>query len=183
MEHDPNAANWFESQEPDPAGQPAGSWSPATPAQQPPTSGQVQTPPTPKRRPWAAVGLVASGLVAGGVLAGAVSANAATPTSAPSSGYSSSASGSEAGQPSDATHPEHGTAAHEALEKPVTGDNATKAQAAAEKSVGSGSKAGAVTTDMSGTGYEVTVTKADGSSVEVHMDQSFTIHEHGRSGG
>ena len=47
----------------------------------------------------------------------------------------------------------------------VTGANATTAQTAAVKSVGSGT-AGAVTTDFTGKGYEVTVTKADGSTTE-----------------
>lgn len=70
--------------------------------------------------------------------------------------------------------PAHGTAAHEDAEKAVTGDAATKAQASAVKEVGSGT-AGAVTTDFSGTGYEVTVTKSDGSTVEVHLDSSFTV--------
>jgi hypothetical protein len=64
----------------------------------------------------------------------------------------------------------------------VTGANATKAQAAAVKAVGSG-KAGAVTTDVSGNGYEVTVTKSDGSTVEIHLDSSFTVNDHGRFGG
>jgi len=68
--------------------------------------------------------------------------------------------------------PAHGTAAHEDAEKAVTGDAATKAQAAAVKIVGSGT-AGAVTTDMTQTGYETTVTKPDGSTVEVHLDSSF----------
>jgi len=70
--------------------------------------------------------------------------------------------------------PGHGTAAHENAEKAVTGDAATNAQAAAVKSVGSGT-AGAVTTDFDGSGYEVTVTKSDGSTVEVHLDSSFTV--------
>ena len=70
--------------------------------------------------------------------------------------------------------PAHGSAAHEDAEKPVTGAAATQAQAAAVKSVGSGT-AGAVTTDVGGTGYEVTVTKADGSTVEVHLDSSFAV--------
>ena len=121
--------------------------------------------------------------MAGGILAGAVSASAATTTPAPASGSSSSASASEAGHPPRATYPAHGTAAHEALEKPVTGDNVTKAQAAAEKAVGSGSKAGAVTTDASGNGYEITVAKADGSSVEVHLTGSCGLDDHGRFGG
>jgi hypothetical protein len=70
--------------------------------------------------------------------------------------------------------PAHGTAAHENAEKPVTGDAAAKAQAAAVKSVGSGT-AGAVTTDMTGDGYETTVTKSGGSTVEVHLDKSFNV--------
>ena len=49
---------------------------------------------------------------------------------------------------------------------------ATKAQAAAVAAAGGGT-AGAVTTDYTGKGYEVTVTKSDGSSVEVHLDSSF----------
>ena len=70
--------------------------------------------------------------------------------------------------------PAHGTAAHEGAEKPVTGDAAAKAQAAAVKSVGSGT-AGAVTTDMTGTGFETTVTKSDGTKVEVHLDSSYSV--------
>ena len=51
------------------------------------------------------------------------------------------------------------------------------------KTVDSGS-AGAVTTDFPGTGYEVTVTKSDGSTVEVHLDSSFNaiVGHHGRHG-
>jgi hypothetical protein len=48
-------------------------------------------------------------------------------------------------------------------------------------SVGSGT-AGAVTTDMTGTGYEVTVTKADGRAVEVHLDSSFNVKQGGHGG-
>ena len=49
-----------------------------------------------------------------------------------------------------------------------------RAQAAAVKSVGSGT-AGAVTSDFTGNGYETTVTKSDGSQVEVHLDSSFNV--------
>ena len=70
--------------------------------------------------------------------------------------------------------PAHGSAVHERAEKPVTGSAATQAQAAAVKALGSGT-AGAVTTDFHGDGYEVTVTKADGSTVEVHLDSSFDV--------
>jgi len=70
--------------------------------------------------------------------------------------------------------PAHGTAAHEDAEKSVTGAAAEKAQAAAVKSVGSGT-AGAVTSDFTGNGYETTVTKSDGSKVEVHLDSSYSV--------
>jgi hypothetical protein len=70
--------------------------------------------------------------------------------------------------------PAHGTAAHEDVEKAVTGSAAAQAKAAAVKYVGSGTAAD-VTTDFQGSGYEVTVTKSDGSSVEVHLDSSFTV--------
>jgi hypothetical protein len=61
----------------------------------------------------------------------------------------------------------------------VTGTAAASAKAAAIKSVGSGT-AGAVTSDFTGSGYEVTVTKADGST-EVHLDSSFNAFR-GRPG-
>jgi hypothetical protein len=70
--------------------------------------------------------------------------------------------------------PAPGTAAHEDAEKPVTGDAAAKAQAAAVKAAGGGT-AGDVTTDYFGNGYEVTVTKSDGSQVEYHLDSSFQV--------
>ena len=82
--------------------------------------------------------------------------------------------------------PAHGSPSHEGAETAVTGDAATKAQAAAVKYVGSGT-AGAVTTDYAGSGYEVTVTKSDGSTVEVHLDSSFNVMQgggpHGPCGG
>jgi hypothetical protein len=76
----------------------------------------------------------------------------------------------------------HGSAAHEGAEKAVTGEAATKAQAAAVKYVGSGS-AGPVTTDCMGSGYETTVTKPDGSKVEVHLDSSFAVAQGPRGPG
>ena len=72
--------------------------------------------------------------------------------------------------------PAHGTAAHEDAEKPVTGSAAAKAKAAAVKSLGGGT-AGEVTTDFQGNGYEVTVTKSDGSSVELHLDSAFNVRQ------
>lgn len=70
--------------------------------------------------------------------------------------------------------PAPGTAAHEDHEKAVTGDAADKAQAAAVKAVGGGTT-GDVTTDYFDKGYEVTVTKSDGSKVEIHLGTSFDV--------
>ena len=124
---------------------------------------------------WAgAAALLAAGALVGGVLAGALSANAATTATVSSSSTST--------DQQRASFPAHGSAAHEGAEKPVTASNASKARAAAVKAVGSGT-AGTVTTDMTQTGYEVTVTKSDGSKAEVHLDQSFNVLDHGGFGG
>jgi pilus assembly protein FimV len=123
-----------------------------------------------------AAGLAALAALAlgGSAIAGAASSSSTgtstqgTATQAPPSGSSN------AQAPPAFNGPAPGTAAHEDAEKAVTGEAAAKAQAAAVKSVGSGS-AGDVTTDYSGRGYETTVTKADGSKVEVHLDSSFNV--------
>ena len=72
--------------------------------------------------------------------------------------------------------PAHGTAAHEDAEKAVTGTAATEAQTAAVKAAGGGT-AGSVTTDFTGNGYEVTVTKSDGTKVEIHLNSSFSVQQ------
>jgi hypothetical protein len=127
------------------------------------------------------------GAAGAALLNGAAQAQTST-TTAPAPSSTAPAGSSTAPAASDTTQPSfpaHGTAEHEALEKPVTGDAATQAQAAAVKYVGSGT-AGSVTTDVTGNGYEVTVTKADGTQVEVHLDSSFTVAAagpHGARGG
>jgi hypothetical protein len=97
-------------------------------------------------------------------------------------GAATSHSGTTSAPPTAAAHPPPalkkmpapGTAAHEDAEKPVTGEAADKAKAAAVEAAGGGT-AGDVTTDYFGDGYEVTVTKSDGSSVEIHLDSSFKV--------
>jgi nicotinic acid phosphoribosyltransferase len=113
------------------------------------------------------VGVAALGALAlgGSAIAGAASSPTASTTS-------QSATTTQA--PPRFDGPAHGTVAHESAEKPVTGDAAAKAQAAAVKSIGSGT-AGAVTTDLTGTGFETTVTKPDGTKVEVHLDSSYNV--------
>jgi hypothetical protein len=119
----------------------------------------------------AALGVAAlSGAAVGGAaVAGAATSHSGT-TSTPSA---------TAPQPPQAPRntPAPGTAAHEDAEKPVTGDAAAKAQAAAVKAAGGGT-AGDVTTDYFGNGYEVTVTKSDGTTVEIHLDSSFNVMAH-----
>jgi hypothetical protein len=129
----------------------------------------------PRIRLTSAAAFLAAGAITGGILAGTLSANAAS-TPAPSTSSSTSSS-TEAPA---ANFPAHGSAAHEDQEKTVTGANAAKAQAAAVKALGGGT-AGAVTTDFTGNGYEVTVTKSDGTTTEVHMDSAFNVMQ-GRGG-
>jgi hypothetical protein len=115
--------------------------------------------------------LSACGLALGALaLGGSALANAATS----SSSNTTSTTGTTAPARPPANFPAHGTAAHEDAEKTVTGESATKAQEAAIKSLGGGT-AGEVTTNFTGNGYEVTVTKSDGSKVEVHLDNSFNV--------
>ena len=114
--------------------------------------------------------LAAGAAIGGAAIGGAAIANAATSPSTTSSTSTTTPTPAQ-------THPgfpAHGTAAHEDAEKPVTGTAAAKARAAAVKAVGGGT-AGPVTTDFTGSGYETTVTKTDGSKVEVHLDNSFKV--------
>ena len=85
------------------------------------------------------------------------------------------------GTPPRPPFPPHGRPAHENAEKPVTGADADKAKAAAVEAVGGGT-AGDVTTDCMQNGYEVTVTKADGTTTEVHLDSSFAVLQGGPHG-
>jgi hypothetical protein len=112
------------------------------------------------------VAALAGAAVGGAAVAGAATSHAGT--AAPPGGAS--------GKPPPALRnmPAPGTAAHEDHEQAVTGDAADRAQAAAVKAVGGGT-AGDVTTDYFGDGYEVTVTKSDGSKVEIHLDSSFDV--------
>ena len=121
-------------------------------------------------------GAVAVAAIAAG---GAAIGNAATSQSAATTTTTAASSSPSVGSPGT-PFPAHGTSAHEDAEKAVTGDAATKAQAAAVKAVGSGT-AGAVTTDFTGNGYEVTVTKSDVSTTEIHLDSSFNV-QHGPGG-
>jgi hypothetical protein len=121
-----------------------------------------------------AVAAFAALALGGSAIAGATSQSTTTTTTTTPSQTSTQ---------SEPAMPPHGGAAHENAETTVTGDAATKAKAAAIKSVGGGT-AGDVTSDFTGDGYEVTVTKTDGSTVDVHMDKSFNVMQgHGPGDG
>jgi hypothetical protein len=110
------------------------------------------------------------------VLSGAAVGGAAVAGAATSHSGTAAAPATASGKPPPALRsmPAPGTAAHENHEQAVSGDAADKAKAAAVKAVGGGT-AGDVTTDYFGNGYEVTVTKSDGSKVEIHLDSSFGV--------
>ena len=120
------------------------------------------------------VSLMASAALGAAALAGAASNGSSTTTTTPSTQAAPTTA-------PPANFPAHGTAAHEDQEKTVTGAAAEKAKAAAVKYLGGGT-AGEVTTDMTGTGYEVTVTKSDGTTTEVHMDSSLNVFQGGPGG-
>ena len=118
--------------------------------------------------------LLVSAAIAGSLLAGTAIGMAATLASTVASAASPSPTPAASSTAPPPNMPAHGSAAHENAEVAVTGANAAKAQAAAVKAVGGGT-AGAVTTDFTQKGYEVTVTKSDGTTVEVHLDSSFNV--------
>ncbi len=120
--------------------------------------------------------LITGAAVGAAAIGGGAIANAATSTT-------SSSSSATSGTMPQFRGPAHGTAAHEDAEKAVTGTAAAKAQTAAVRAVGGGT-AGAVATDCTQTGYEVTVTKSNGTKVEVHLNSSFQVmHGPGGHGG
>ena len=120
------------------------------------------------------VSLMASAALGAAALAGAASNGGSTTTTTPSTQAAPTTA-------PPANFPAHGTAAHEDQEMAVTGAAADKAKAAAVKYLGGGT-AGEVTTDMTGTGYEVTVTTSDGTTTEVHLDSSLNVFQGGPGG-
>jgi nicotinic acid phosphoribosyltransferase len=130
------------------------------------------------KKVFAGVAALAAFALGGAAIAGAASSSNSSTTSSGTTGPGWSSSQARP----DFNGPAHGTAAHENAEKTVIGDAATKAQAAAVKIVGSGT-AGAVTTDFTGKGFETTVTKSDGTKVEVHLDSSYNAMQGPRGPG
>ena len=129
----------------------------------------------------AKTGMAAFGALAALALGGSAIANATSSTTTSSSPSGSATTTTAPAQAAPAM-PAHGTASHEGQEKAVTGDAATKAEAAAVKAAGGGT-AREVTTNFTGDGYEVTVKQADGTTTEIHLDTSFNVVAGPGSGG
>ena len=129
------------------------------------------------KRTLAGVMAFAALAIGGAAISGAASTGptGTTTTSATTATAPNSPDGGPPGGFTSANAP--GTAAHESAEKAVTGADAEKATAAALATV-SGGKAGAVTTTFRGGGYEVEVTKSDGTKDKVHLDSSFKVQTH-----
>jgi len=136
------------------------------------------------KRTLAGVMAFAALAIGGAAISGAASTGptGTTTTSAPTATAPNGPDGGPPGGFTSANAP--GTPAHESAEKAVTGADAEKATAAALATV-SGGKAGAVTTTFRGGGYEVEVTKSDGTTDKVHVDSSFKVQTHpaGTPGG
>lgn len=124
-----------------------------------------------KQLTLAAAGVAALAL-GGSALAGAASTT--SPTPAATSTTSSSSTTREGPGHAFPAGEAPGTTAHESSEAAVTGADASKAQAAVKSVPGT---AGAVTSNFTKDGYEVTVTKSDGSKVIVHVDSSFQVDQ------
>jgi hypothetical protein len=133
-----------------------------------------------RMRPW----LVTAAVVAGAGLGSAGIASAATSSSSSSStapvtsapapqGTSSGAPQSPSGMPAGA--PDPSTMAHGPNETLLSGDDLSKATAAAQASQ-PGATVIRAETDSSGKGtYEVHMKKADGSTVTVFLDAGFSV--------
>lgn len=125
-----------------------------------------------KRVSTSVLGLSAAALLGGAAVASPLIANAqtSTPSTTPS------------GAGAEATEPRHGGGSGET---PVTGDNATKATAAAVAAVPGGTVK-RVTTENDGPAgavYEVHVTKTDGTGVKVLLDGAFKVITTQAAGG
>jgi len=119
-------------------------------------------------------GAIAAASVAGGAIGASFlgTANAQTATTTPGA---ESPTAPAQGQPRQA--PDWSKGGHQAngkTETLLTGDDASKATAAAEAAV-PGATAQRAETDAEGATYEVHMTKSDGSIVTVKLDSNFNV--------
>lgn len=113
--------------------------------------------------------LLSSALVGAAIAGGAVGASVLGTAQAQTASSSSAASSSPA---PDANHGPH--TANGITETPLTGDDLSKATAAAQAAV-PGATIDRAETDAEGATYEVHVTKAGGSESTVKLDASFNV--------
>jgi len=116
--------------------------------------------------------LLSSALVGAAIAGGAVGASVLGTAQAQTSSSSSTAATSDPSSAADANHGPH--TANGITETPLTGDDLSKATAAAQAAV-PGATIERAETDAEGAAYEVHVTKADGSEATVKLDASFNV--------
>jgi uncharacterized membrane protein YkoI len=117
--------------------------------------------------------LLSSALVGAAIAGGAVGASVLGTAQAQTSSTSTAASSTtDTATAPDANHGPH--TANGITETPLTGDDLTKATAAAQAAV-PGATIDRAETDAEGAVYEVHVTKADGSHATVKLDASFNV--------
>jgi hypothetical protein len=114
--------------------------------------------------------LISSALVGAAIAGGAVGASVLGTAQAQTS--SSTTSSSSTSTTPDADHGPH--TANGITETPLTGDDLTKATAAAQAAV-PGATIDRVETDADGATYEAHVTKSDGSKATVKLDANFNV--------
>ena len=116
--------------------------------------------------------LLSGALVGAAIAGGAVGASVLGTAQAQTSSSSSTAATSDPSTPADANHGQH--TANGITETPLTGDDLSKATAAAQAAV-PGATIERAETDAEGAAYEVHVTKADGSEATVKLDADFNV--------
>jgi uncharacterized membrane protein YkoI len=115
--------------------------------------------------------LLSGALIGAAITGGAVGASVIGTAQAQTSS-TSAASSTESSTAADANHGPH--TANGITETPLTGDDLTKATAAAQAAV-PGATVDRAETDAEGAVYEVHVTKSDGSESTVKLDASFNV--------
>ena len=128
-------------------------------------------------RKYLAGGALAGTALLGGIVGASLTSTAGAETSPSTTATGSAASGSSAVAPDQTRTPDWSKGGHQAngkTETVLTGDDATKAKAAAEAAV-PGATAQRAETDAEGATYEVHVTKADGSVATVKLDSNFSV--------
>ena len=116
-------------------------------------------------------GATAGTALLGGALGASLLGSAGAQTSATTAPSSGTSGSTAAPDPGHGPHQANGI-----TETELTGDDASKAIAAAQAAV-PGASVERAETDAEGAAYEVHMTKADGSEVTVKLDSSFTVTE------